>query len=475
MSHRGAIPEDFARQYETERARVLRRRAVIYCWFVIGLIGISATGSIWDIVAPYTNETTIEKAVGLIFDFGYLVIHLGAIVLLRRLAPSRQRVITIMSWLIFAVGSTTIISTPLTENTVFIPGATLAPTAEAAFRQGLANIFYLFVIHMIVSMLVNLSPWEGLRPMLPLLGMFAITAFVVPHATVEGRVALVMLSPICVAPGVLWSWWRHRSFFARFQARAIAKRYEQVSRDLDNAQRVHEFLFPKPIESGPVRMAFRYEPAQHIGGDFLFVKQFVTPESKHALAFVVLDVTGHGIPAALAVNRLHGELMRTFVQGQLVTPAHVIDHLNAFAVESLAPQGMFASAVCVIIEPKAHDEARVSWSSAGHPDVLLRRAQGDIEKLSSTTCMLGVLAGELFAPGEGATILAMGDVLIALTDGVHDSAGPNGQRLTARGTEDLIKSLTRGDSICDQLMERLQSWRTGPTVDDTLIVEIRLA
>lgn len=473
MTPASAIPAEFARQYEAERARVLRRRAVIYCKVVIGLILFSVAATVWDLFLPYTGDSRVEQVVGLVFDGMYLFVHFGAIALLKRDPPSRQRVITIMTWLIFVIGSTTIISTPVTDNTVFVPNATTVPTPEAAFAQGIANLLYLFIIHMIVSMLVNLSPWEGLRPMVPLLGMFAITVFVVRGSTFEDNVKLVLLSPLCVVPGLLWSWWRHRSFFTRFYSRALEKRYAEVSRDLDSARRVHEFLFPKAIEDGPVRMTYRYEPAQHIGGDFLFAKRLVLQGGREVLALVVLDVTGHGIPAALAVNRIHGELSRMFVHGQPVSPAQVIDRLNAFAVESLAPQGMFASAVCVMVEPSGNG-AEVKWSSAGHPDVLLRHAN-DVQPLRSTTCMLGVLEGDLFAPGEGWATMNAGDAIIALTDGVHDSAGPSGTRLTSLGTQQLVQSLPLKHSLCEQMMAKLESWRTGPAVDDTLIVEVRLA
>lgn len=477
MSKSRRIPAEFARQFETERAHKLRRRALVYCWIVLGLVVFSLTATIWDLIAPYTGDPQADAVTALFFDTGYLLLYVAAIVLLRGGPVSRKRVVRIISWLVLLTGATTIISTPFTDNSYLIPTATKAPTDAAVMGQGLVNLIYLFIIHIVASMLVNLSPREGLRPLVPLLALFAVMTLVTPHASWSTRVTLIGLSPLVGVPGLLWSWWRHRSFFERFQARAIARRYEQVTRDLSDARRVHEALFPPPIRDGPVRLEYCYEPAQHIGGDFLFARRFPGEgdgDAAGSLVVVVLDVTGHGVPAALSVNRMHGELERLLET--TAEPAAIVTALNRFTVQSLAQQRMYASAVCVrVLPPDAHG-ADVQWCSAGHPDALLRRRDGSIEPLRSTACMLGVLSGGEFTAALLTTRMNAGDVLALVTDGVHDSEDRHGQRIGPKGFETLLAAAPRisNRSLAEYIMRQLSDWQTGSAVDDRLIVALRL-
>src|SRR5690606_28540475 len=97
--------------------------------------------------------------------------------------------------------------------------------------------------------------------------------------------------------------------------RALATRYGEFRRELTDARRIHESLFPKPKCEGDVHFLYLYEPMRQIGGDYLFVSCAPTDDGRREmLSFVVIDVTGHGIPAALTVNRLHGELSRLFAE-----------------------------------------------------------------------------------------------------------------------------------------------------------------
>ena len=75
----------------------------------------------------------------------------------------------------------------------------------------------------------------------------------------------LLQAPLAGLPGLAWSWWRYRSFAERFGARAVQKRYAEVTRELTDARRIHEALFPPPITRGPVRVAYRYEPMREIG------------------------------------------------------------------------------------------------------------------------------------------------------------------------------------------------------------------
>ncbi len=476
MSDVTPIPVAFVHEYERHRAAVLRRRALWYCAVALAILGVSVGVGINDTLDPTTTETPRDLTIGFVADGMHIALHVGAIVLLLHGPVRRDRVVRIICWLIGLVGAVSIVSTPLMDNSSLISGATPEATDQAIYAQGLASLTAVLLLHVIASVLINLSPREGLRPLVPLLVLFALWVLIQPGASLPTRLTLIVLSPLAGLPGLLFSWWRHRSFVERFQSRAIARRYEHVTRDLSEARRVHEAIFPEPITSGQVNLDYRYQPAHHIGGDFLFVRTFTGPTDPETstILVVILDVTGHGVPAALAVNRIHGELER-LVQGAVSPDAgKVISGLNHFAVSSLASQRLFATALCLTVESSGVGQAIIRWASTGHPDALLARTGGAIEPLPSTTCMLGVLEGELFDAAPRETRFCPEDRLIAVTDGVIEATDAAGHQLGRDGLVRMIAGLNKEGSFCGQLVRHLERRRDAEPEDDILVVELRL-
>ena len=62
--------------------------------------------------------------------------------------------------------------------------------------------------------------------------------------------------------------------------------------------------FPAEYDDGFVRFEYRYTPMRELGGDFVHLHV----AASGIVHVVLLDVTGHGLAAALTVNRLYGEL-----------------------------------------------------------------------------------------------------------------------------------------------------------------------
>lgn len=224
---------------------------------------------------------------------------------------------------------------------------------------------------------------------------------------------------------------------------------------------------------GPVRVLYSYEPMREIGGDFLFVRPLSFPPSAPAgpVLAVLIDVTGHGIAAALAVNRLHDELGRLCVGGRIAEPREVILALNAFITGALAPTGMFATAIALRVEPGEH--ASVRWAGADHPPAFLRHADGRVEQLNSTAPMLGVLDHDLFECQEGRADLTPGATVIAYTDGVNEAKDARGDLLGLPAIEALIAhGPADGASLAETLAAAVEAHRADQPTDDTLIVEL---
>jgi len=102
---------------------------------------------------------------------------------------------------------------------------------------------------------------------------------------------------------------------------------------------------------------------------------------------------------------------------QGLSPAQLVSQLNHFA--SNVSHGEFATTMVALFEPSG---GRLSYSAAGHPPALLRRAE------TAEVIRLGDAAGPVLGPlddvtyTEGCVHVRPGDVLVMYTDGLVEAA-----------------------------------------------------
>jgi sigma-B regulation protein RsbU (phosphoserine phosphatase) len=288
---------------------------------------------------------------------------------------------------------------------------------------------------------------------------------------------------------MLICWLRFSRFREVVELRFLNTRYAEVQRELQYARRIHEKLFPAPITRGPVQFGFRYEPMSQIGGDFVDViesnaRDGANGEGGEALTIVLVDVTGHGIVAALAVNRLHGEIKRTLAaqraatgSGQpadpLAIPQAIIASLNEYVHLTLADESVFATALAVTIDAK---HKKLSWVNAGHPPAFLCRASGQIDLLDATSMMLGPLGNDDLDAQPQTIDFSEGDVLIAYTDGAIECRGKSQDMLGIEGLRAVVESARHKpvEPMLDAIMSAVATFRAGSADDDTLVLAMAL-
>jgi serine phosphatase RsbU (regulator of sigma subunit) len=311
------------------------------------------------------------------------------------------------------------------------------------------------------------------RPLVPLLAINAMMVLLFNNSGIIDNLIIIACSPAIGVPGAAICWWRHSRFRERFTQRMIKGRYLEMRRELVDARRIHEALFPRPIRDGPLRFDYAYEPMRQIGGDYLHVCLSPAEEgAERPLNLVVIDVTGHGIPAALTVNRLHGELQRVFAENPRVGPGEVLRLLNSYVHLTLAGHSVYVTALCVRIDP---ERETIEYASGGHPPAFLRAVDGTLEQLASTAFVLGACPGEDFKADPKALRFGPGDALIAYTDGAIEARDRAGRYFGVGGLQRVL-ALTpapRDGGWPAIVTGAVDQHRFGPTADDTLVVEVR--
>ena len=449
---------DFRRAFAEETRGLLRKR---FLWFT-GLVGafelinagIGIVLSIWGGATdhPHTGDHLTGHLLHLLVG----PIFLAAFLLALRRRLSDAMILGATTALVVLQGGMNILIVYLFE----VGDAAALPT------WGRALIGVLFT-HILACAFLPWTVRQCLRPIVWLVAVNAMFLLGVSDLDPQRRVLVLLLSPLVGLPGVVVCAVRQLRRAERSKFRFLQSRYGEVRRELMDARKVHEDLFPEPIETGPIRLRYRYEPMRQIGGDFLFARR----GDEGGVLVVLADVTGHGIPAALTVNRLYGELERLTAERPWITPGELLEGLNRYAHLTLAPHSIYLTAFCARIDP---DGGRMTYASAGHPPAFLRTIDGRIEELASTTIVLGAVPAGGFQAGQEERAFALGDSLVLYTDGAIECHGNDG---TMFGIDRVRAILASGDvprpgEWTRIMMERIESFRDGPVRDDTLVVEV---
>lgn len=208
---------------------------------------------------------------------------------------------------------------------------------------------------------------------------------------------------------------------SRAEREVLERKVTAFGDELNRARSVHDAMFPRPLD-GAVRFEYTYNPLLGIGGDFLHTH---IHETTGRVTLTLLDVSGHGLAAALTVNRLFGELERLCAeQPENVSPEFLMNGLNRYVHLVMAKHSLYATAACIQLNPETN---ALLWSVAGHPPPLLRRRSGVVEDLPCTSLILGAVGPDEFDADQRKTDIAIGDTVIVYTDGTFESRNGNGE------------------------------------------------
>lgn len=255
---------------------------------------------------------------------------------------------------------------------------------------------------------------------------------------------------------------------------------ERMKNDLEAAAKIQKSLLPdSPPETSRVKLRWAFKPCAELAGDIFNV----FPLGEHQLAIYMLDVSGHGVPAALLSVTLHRVLSpapgrssvviaETKRQGcRPVPPAAVARQLNRqFPMDSGRRQ--YFTLLYGLLDLKTLE---FRFTCAGHPAPAHLPPNGQGSILDVSGFPVGLLQEATYQ--EHRLALHNGDRLYLYSDGVTDAWNANGELF---GRTRLLEVLQEGlnetlDDSLSLLMETLQSWCGGaPPADDISVLAIEV-
>ena len=206
-------------------------------------------------------------------------------------------------------------------------------------------------------------------------------------------------------------------------------------------------------------------PAKEVGGDFY---DFFLIDDDH-LCFVIGDVSGKGVPAALfmAVTKTH--VAASTIPGK--EPSDILIRANDELCKD-NDQGMFCTIFYGILNTKTGE---VRYSNGGHNPPYLVRADGSNEQLEGTEGIaLGVMDGMDF--GVNTFTLGKGEAIYLYTDGVNEAMDDGGNEYSYERLEEFLKR-SKGQSTTDIVNGSLDDVRdfvkNAEQSDDITVLTVR--
>ncbi len=224
---------------------------------------------------------------------------------------------------------------------------------------------------------------------------------------------------------------------------------ESLKSDLAIAREIQQAILPRvfppfPEYSGILDIAASMEPAKDVGGDFY---DFFRIDDDR-IGFLIADVSGKGIPAAIFMAVSRTLIRATGVNGG--SPADCITRSNKLlAAESV--DCMFVTVFYGILNVKTGE---VSYCNAGHNPPYILKRDGQVEVLpTQQDPMMGAIDGIVYH--EDSLQLNPGDALVMFTDGVTEAMNKENEEFGEKRLEDTIADVAMHN--CQQINDAIKA------------------
>jgi sigma-B regulation protein RsbU (phosphoserine phosphatase) len=232
-------------------------------------------------------------------------------------------------------------------------------------------------------------------------------------------------------------------------------------------------LPPAVAEAGSLRIAHAFHPCDDLAGDNVGI----VPLPQDRMGLYVLDVSGHGVGAALLSFTLN-HLLSPAIEGALITertaaglsavpPARVAERLNRQFPMDRTRQ--YFTLVYGVIDPSS---GRFQYVMAGHPAPVLMPLGGPPAAVAGAGLPIGMIDEAVF---EDQTLtLERGDRLYFYTDGATEAANADDEefgpvRLCQEFERWRDRSLREG---LDLVAASVRAWCGGRLKDDVSLLAV---
>ncbi|MGB7848862.1 MAG: SpoIIE family protein phosphatase [Candidatus Acidiferrum sp.] len=232
---------------------------------------------------------------------------------------------------------------------------------------------------------------------------------------------------------------------------------QRLEQEIGIARDIQQALLPKNFRDFPhLAVAGVNFPCLSVGGDYFDV----FPLEDRRTAFLLADVSGKGLGAALLTTMLQGALSGMTLG---TDPARVFNHINRFLCDH-AEVGRYATMFFGILD----DAGKLEYINAGHPSPILLRSGTAEEAFTEGSFPVGLVPEAQFSTTT--LQLEANDTLVLYSDGVTEAMDPDEQLYgTGRLRAVLLgKNEMPLDEIQKTVLESVENFARGARQADDL-------
>ena len=187
---------------------------------------------------------------------------------------------------------------------------------------------------------------------------------------------------------------------------------QRLEQELSIARTIQQALLPQGLHDFPhMAITGMHYPCHEVGGDYF--DAFSAGEER--TAFLIADVSGKGLGAALLTMMLQGALSAMALG---TDPVRLFNHINKFLCEH-GGVGRYATMFFALLDR----DGRLEYIKAGHPSPLLLRRGQVSELYSEGSFPVGLLADAEFT--SASLQLEPDDTLVLFSDGISEAENPD--------------------------------------------------
>ncbi|PLX22369.1 MAG: serine/threonine protein phosphatase [Ignavibacteria bacterium] len=240
---------------------------------------------------------------------------------------------------------------------------------------------------------------------------------------------------------------------------------ELMESELHIATDIQMSMLPLEFPAFPDRAEFdihaTLHPAREVGGDLY---DFYFLDEDH-LCFVVGDVSGKGVPAALFMA-----VTKTLIKSRAAndrSPSSILTHVSNELAQN-NDTSMFVTMLLAILNVKTGE---FTYSNAGHnPPYILRRG-GELERLAELHgAVLGAMEGMVYKEAEAK--LHADDGILLYTDGLTEAMDTERNLFSEERLVTLLESSTAktAQELVTELVDAVHEFETGAMQADDITV-----
>ncbi len=262
---------------------------------------------------------------------------------------------------------------------------------------------------------------------------------------------------------------------------ALETANQRMKQDLEAAARVQRTLLPTklPMKDG-VQFAWRSRPCDELGGDSLNIFEI----DDHHIGMFILDVSGHGVPAALlAVTVTHTLSFNVHQFSVLTDPSDdpsgysIINPSRAAGrLNRLYPMDPKTLHYFVILYGILNTETnRFKFVSAGMPGPIVLPRDEPPEILDAPSVPIGLLEDSTY--NEHVILLKAGDRIFLHSDGIYEEKDPTGEQFGRNRLCVAVENTRTMDlqTSIDAIIDEVVRWKGNEKLgDDVSIVAFEI-